>query len=51
MPYSVSQDGLSNMMVTETGEDEAQMTESLASDLVKDGASLIANQRLSNLRS
>jgi len=32
----ICKDGLSNMMVTETGEDEAQMTESLASDLVKD---------------
>jgi len=32
----ICKDGLSTMMVTETGEDEAQMTESLASDLVKD---------------
>ncbi|CAJ1380450.1 unnamed protein product [Effrenium voratum] len=32
----ICKDGLSNMMVTETGEDEAQMTESLASDEVKD---------------
>jgi len=32
----ICKDGLSTMMVTETGEDEAQMTESLASDVVKD---------------